>query len=417
MVIAAKVATVCVVGAGYVGLPLSQAFARNYRVITFDINAEKVIDLTAKNTNPNHTFTTDPGQISEADFIFICVPTLLSESKQPDMSYLTAAGVCVGRHMKRGAIVILESSVFPGATEELLKPVLEEESGLECGKEFKIAYSPERINPGDDHHAVERVVKLVAACDEDALEQVADLYSRVTTRVYKCPNIRTAEAAKLVENTQRDVNIALMNELSILFHEMEINMGDVLEAAATKWNFQKLSPGMVGGHCIPVVPYFLVSKAEELGLRTDVILAGRSVNDHMPEHIAKLAIKSLTGTGKALERSNVLIMGCTYKENVADTRESPVKDVISILQGYGIKVSGYDPLVIDGAAEFGIEFVDSLGELPEVDCIILAVAHDCFKQAGHRCKEILKQGGTVIDVKGCLDTSEIQGSGIIYHRL
>ncbi len=418
MVIQTKLTTICVVGAGYVGLPLSRMFAGNHRVISFDIDRVKVFSLSSKNDNPNHTFTSDPREIGEADFIFICVPTLLTENKRPDMSYLADAGMLVGQNMKKGAVVILESSVFPGATEELLKPILEEHSGFRCGIDFKLAYSPERINPGDDEHGVDRVIKLVAACDDETLKQVYDLYRHITPCVFPVRSIKAAEAAKLLENTQRDLNIALINELSILFQKMGISTEDVLDAAATKWNFQRLSPGLVGGHCIPVVPYFLAEKAREFGVRSRLILAAREVNDFMPRHVARMAVSSIIGADKSLKTSKVLIMGCTYKENVPDTRESPVRGIIDVLREYGAGIYGYDPLITDGEAEFGIKFLATLDEAPRMDCIILAVAHDVFKEIKPgKFLQILNPQSSIIDVRGCLKVPEGGIPGISYLRL
>lgn len=411
-------ATVCVVGAGYVGLPLSDVFARTYRVISFDIDADKVRILSEQNRNPNHTFTTDPGCISEADFISVCVPTPLSRDKRPDMSYIEEAAAIVGRHMKQGAVVIVESSVYPGATEELFKPIVERISGYRCGRDFKLAYSPERINPGDSEHSVDKVTKIVAACDQETLDRVADLYRHVTPHIFKARNIRTAEAAKLVENTQRDLNIAFVNELSMIFQKMGIDTQDVLDAAATKWNFQRLSPGLVGGYCIPVVPYFLVRKAEEHGYSPQVILASRAINDCMPRHIAAMTINSINNAGKVIKGSKVLIMGCTYKDNVADTRETPVRDVIKGLREYGVDVYGYDPLVRNGEKDFGISFVERLSEAPKMDCIILCVAHDVFKHISvDELRNILGPYPIVVDVRGLFDTPEMHDSGIVYRRL
>jgi UDPglucose 6-dehydrogenase/UDP-N-acetyl-D-galactosamine dehydrogenase len=418
MVTTVKTATVCVVGAGYVGLPLSKVFARSYEVISFDINEERVRNLSEQNGNPNHTFTTDPGLIAEADYITICVPTPFYKNKRPDMSYLEDAAAIVGRYMKRGAIVIVESSVYPGATEELIKPILEQTSGYECGKDFKLAYSPERINPGDFEHSVDKITKIVAACDEETMDRVVDLYQHVTPYIFKARNIRTAEASKLVENTQRDLNIALINELSMLFQKMGISTQDVLDAAATKWNFQRLSPGMVGGYCIPVVPYFLVQKAEEYGYHPQIILAGRAVNDYMPKHIAEMAIKSVNDTGKLIKGSKALIIGCTYKENVSDTRETPVRNIIRELREYGVNVYGYDPLVWDGEMDFGIRFIEILNEAPKMDCIILNVVHDIFKEISlDKLLNILNPCPVIIDVRGFLDTPEIRNSKIIYKCL
>lgn len=418
MVTEVKTATVCVVGAGYVGLPLSRVFARSYRVISFDTDANKVKTLSEQHGNPNHSFTTDHRQITGADFIAICVPTPLARDKRPDMSYIKEAAAIVGWNMKRGATVIVESSVFPGATEELLKPILEQKSGYICGRDFNLAYSPERINPGDLEHSVDKVTKIVAACDEETLESVADLYRHVTPNIFKVRNIRTAEAAKLVENTQRDLNIALINELSMIFQKMGINTNDVLDAAATKWNFQRLSPGMVGGYCIPVVPYFLVQKAQEYGYQPQVILAARAVNDYVPKHIAEMAIKSINSVGKVIKNSRVIVMGCTYKENVGDTRESPVRALIAELCEFGIEVIGYDPLVKNGQRDLGIKFITSLAEAPNVDGIILTVVHDIFKGISlDNLKNIMNSYPFIIDVRGFFDTPEMRNSMIIYKRL
>ncbi|MBI2861146.1 MAG: nucleotide sugar dehydrogenase [Chloroflexi bacterium] len=418
MVTKIKTATVCVVGAGYVGLPLSRRLSRSYQVISFDIDDKKIRRLSEQNGNPNHIFTTDSSLIAGADFILVCVPTPLTRNKQPDMSYIKQAAATVGQHMKKGVIVVVESSVYPGVTEELVGPILEQMSGYKCGQEFKLAYSPERLSPGDSEYSVDKVVKVVSACDDETLDEVVDLYRQVTPNVFRARNIRTAEAAKLVENTQRDLNIALINELSILFQKMDISTQDVLDAAATKWNFQRLSPGMVGGYCIPVVPYFLVSKAEEHGFHPQVILAGRAVNDHMPKHIAEMAVKAINSAGKAIKGSKVLIMGCTYKENVADTRESPAREMISELREYGVELYGHDPLVENGELDFGIRFIRDLASAPKVDCIILTVLHDAFRELSlERFLKMLNPGPAIIDVRGYFDTPEMRSSGIIYKTL
>jgi len=418
MITQVKPATVCVIGAGYVGLPLSRIFALSHKAISFDIDEDKIKRLSESNQNPDHTFTSNPALIAEADYISICVPTPLSKGKRPDMSYIKEAAATVGRYMKKGAIVIVESSVYPGATEELLKPVLEQESGFQCGIDFKLAYSPERINPGDDEHSVDKVTKIVSACDPETLEQVADLYRNITPDIHKAPNIRTAEAAKLVENTQRDLNIAFINELAMMFEKMGLNTKEVLEAASTKWNFQKMSPGLVGGYCIPVVPYFLVQKAEEYGYHPQFILTGRAVNDAIPQHIVQIAVKSINNANKVIRGSKVLIMGCTYKENVEDTRETPIREVIRELCEYGIEVYGYDPLVKNGKKDFGIQFIQSLNNTPLFDCIILAVAHECFTEIStKKLQSLMNTNPVLIDIKGLFDTQEMRESGIIYKRL
>jgi len=323
---------VCVIGLGYVGLPVAQAFSRSLKVIGFDVNAEKIRQLEKElQPSPNLTFTDNPTDIGKADFVIISVPTPVTKSKEPDLSHVENAARVVGRHMKKGTIVSLESTVYPGATEEVVAPILEKESGLKCGKDFKVAYSPERINPGNEEHSVERITKVVSGMDEETTERMAELYGKVAPSVFKARDIRTAEAAKVIENVQRDLNIALMNELSLIFDKMGLSTKDILDAAATKWNFHRYSPGLVGGHCIPVDPYYLVYKAKQLGHHPQVILAGRAINDSMPKHVAEMAIKALNKAGKVIKGSKVLILGLTYKENVADTRETPAKRIIKEL--------------------------------------------------------------------------------------
>ncbi|GAG97740.1 unnamed protein product, partial [marine sediment metagenome] len=285
----------------------------------------------------------------------------------PDLSFVTSAATIVSQNMKKGSTVILESTVYPGVTEDVVKPILER-SGLECGKDFKLGYSPERINPGDDEHGVKKVTKVVAGMDKASTELIAELYRRVTPRVFKAKDIRTAEAAKVIENVQRDLNIALVNELSLIFAKMGLSTKDVFEAAASKWNFQCYSPGLVGGHCIPVDPYYLVYKAKELGCHPQVILAGRSVNDYMPKHVAEMAIKALNDVGKVIKGSRILIIGLTYKENVIDARESPVKQVIRELKEYGVEIWGYDPLLSDIKSEFRVKAITNLTDISRVDC-------------------------------------------------
>jgi len=307
---------VCIVGLGYVGQPLAEAFSKRLRgVIGFDVDADKIRAL--REHNRTILFTADPSLITRADVVIIAVPTPVTKSKEPDLSYVTSAAKTVGKNLKRGSVVVLESTVYPGVTEELVKPLLEAESGLRCGIDFKIGYSPERINPGDAEHALEKITKIVAAMDEETTEMLAVLYGKITT-VYRAKDIRTAEAAKVIENIQRDLNIALMNELALIFHRMGLDTKSALDAAGTKWNFQRYSPGLVGGHCIPVDPFYLVYKAKELGYHPQVILAGRAINDYMPKHVALMAIKGLNDVGKVIKGSNVFIFGLTYKENVPD---------------------------------------------------------------------------------------------------
>lgn len=410
-------AVVCVVGLGYVGLPLALAFARSLKVIGFDIDSNKIKELDRNNQSQNVHFTGDPRYIKQADFVIIAVPTPLTKSKTPDLSHVMHSSTLVAENLRKGAVVILESTVYPGVTEEVVKPILEG-SGLECGCDFKIAYSPERINPGDEEHTLDRVTKVVSGIDGETTEIVAKLYSKVTSTVFKAKDIKTAEAAKVIENIQRDLNIALMNELAIIFGKMGLSTKEVLEAAATKWNFHGYSPGLVGGHCIPVDPHYLVYKAEELGYHPQVILAGRAINDYMPKHIAQMTIKALNQAGKVIKESRVLIMGLTYKENVADTRETPVREIIRELREYGVEMLGHDPFVEDIEAEFGIVAVGNVEDLLRVDAIVLAVAHSAFEEIGlDKLKGIMSENPTLVDVRAFYNRQEAERRGFYYRSL
>lgn len=410
-------AVVCIIGLGYVGLPLVEAFSKSLRVIGFDISSERVAELIRGNNNRNLIFTDDAKKIAEADFVIICVPTPVTKSKEPDLSYVRSAAAIIGQNMKKGSTIVLESTVYPGVTEEVLKPILEE-SGLKCGQDFKVAYSPERINPGDREHDIKRITKVVSGMDEETTQAVAQLYGRITSNVYKAKDIKTAEAAKVIENIQRDLNIALVNELSLIFEKIGLNTEDVLDTAATKWNFHRYSPGLVGGHCIPVDPYYLVYKAKELGYHPQVILAGRSINDYMPKHIAEMTVKALNNVGKVIKSSKVLIMGLTYKENVADTREAPVKHTITELKEYGLEIVGYDPLVDDIEAQFGIEAASSLESISSVDCVILAVAHDAFRRITlNQLRTIMCDNPVLIDVRMFFREEEAKQQGFYYRAL
>jgi UDP-N-acetyl-D-galactosamine dehydrogenase len=409
---------VCVVGLGYVGYPLADAFSRHLRTIGYDINAAKIARI---NEEPGNRViaTTDPAMIREADVVIIAVPTPVTKAKDPDISYVVSAAETVGRNLKDGAIVVLESTVYPGLTEEIMVPTLEEASGRTCGKDFFVGYSPERINPGDVDHTLDKITKVVAGMDVATAEQLAALYGLVTN-VYVARDIRTAEAAKVIENVQRDINIALVNELSIIFRKMGLDTKAVLEAAGTKWNFHNYRPGLVGGHCIPVDPYYLVYKAEELGYHPQVILAGRAINDSMPKHVAEIAIKELNRAGKVIRDSRVLILGLTYKENVADTRESPVGEMIHELREFDVDVYGYDPLL--GAAEierFGARPVASLKGLGDpVDCIIVNSPHSVF--AGltlEKVVSICNGKPIVVDVTGMLRRNDGVREGCVYCTL
>ena len=421
---------VCIIGLGYVGLPLAQAFSKSLKVIGFDIDKDKISSLNELNKSSketdsaistNLTFTSDPKCIGEADFIIIAVPTPVTKSKEPDLSFIENAARIVSHNLKKGSTVILESTVYPGVTEEIVKPILEE-SGLKCGKDFKLGYSPERINPGDEEHIIDKVAKVVAGMDEETTELLAELYSRICPEIFKAKDIRTAEAAKVIENIQRDLNIALMNELSLIFTKMGLSTRDVLKAADTKWNFHRYSPGLVGGHCIPVDPYYLVYKAKEFGYHPQVILAGRAINDYIPKHIAEMTVKALNDVGKVIKSSRVLIMGLTYKEDVADIRESPAKEIIKELREYGIEVVGFDPLLhadnLEG--EFNIKLFKDIKEAKEAksDCIVLTVAHSSFYTLSlSDLKEMQSSDPVLIDVRGMFDAEEAKKAGFCYRSL
>lgn len=417
-------AIVCIVGLGYVGLPLAREFAKVFQVIGFDTNNETVGQLNDSESRNGHSinFTSDPDEINRADFFIICVPTPVTKTKDPDLSYIKSAAGTIGQKMKEGSVVILESTVYPGVTEEVLKPILERESGLKCGDNFKIGYSPERINPGDEEHGIDKTIKVVAGMDEETTELIANLYEKVVKKVFKARNIRTAEAAKVIENVQRDLNIALMNELSFIFDKMGLSTKDVMETAATKWNFHRYLPGLVGGHCIPVDPYYLTYKAKELDYHPQVILAGRAINDSMPKHIADITIKALNDNGKVIKGSRVLIMGLTYKENVADTRETPAEGIIKELKEYSTKIYGYDPHLLKAGErkKFDIEFIDSLDCLEGItfDAVIITVAHEVFKQL--KLPDLARIQNTnpiLVDVRGVYNGVEAKQVGFTYRTL
>jgi len=417
-------AVVCIVGLGYVGLPLAEAFAPSLSVIGFDTNIKKVKGLQARLPRKGKAagktrliFTSNPEDMSRADFIIICVPTPVTPSKEPDLMYVMSAAELVGQHMKQGSIIVLESTVFPGVTEEIVRPILEEKSGMKCGADFKVGYSPERVNPGDSQHEIGGITKVVSGMDSQTTEILAQLYGRITS-VFVARDIRTAEAAKVIENIQRDLNIALVNELAIIFEKIGLSSRDVLDAAATKWNFHRYSPGLVGGHCIPVDPYYLVYKARELDYHPQVILAGRAINDAMPKHVAQLTIKALNNAGKVIKNSRVLIMGLTYKENVPDTRESPAIGIIKELHEFGVKVYGYDPLLDDAEKEFGVMTVKQIDELKAIDAVILTVAHSSFsKLMLKELKAIMADNPILLDIRNIFSREEAEKEGFYYRSL
>jgi UDP-N-acetyl-D-galactosamine dehydrogenase len=354
---ALPVKKICVVGLGYVGLPLAVALGKRQEVIGFDINAKRLETL-RKGVDYNRDvpmeelkrakirYTGDPTDIKEADFIIVAVPTPVNDAHLPDLSLLESSSKTVGRNLREGAIVVYESTVYPGVTEEFCAPILEKESGLKCGKDFKVGYSPERINPGDREHTIERIVKVVAGMDKESLETIAAVYgSIITAGIHKASSIRVAEAAKVIENTQRDINIALMNELKMIFDRMGIDWKEVLEAAATKWNFLRFTPGLVGGHCISVDPYYLAFEAERLGHHPEIILAGRRINDNMAFYEARRVAKRLAAGGTSLQGLKLLILGATFKPDLNDLRNSKVKDVAKELESFGCAIKFHDPVV------------------------------------------------------------------------
>jgi UDPglucose 6-dehydrogenase/UDP-N-acetyl-D-galactosamine dehydrogenase len=406
--------TVCVVGLGYVGTPLAEAFAEHIPTIGFDIDMVKVEALVSAGSKVQ--VTTDAKKIQIADFVLICVPTPVTRSKDPDLTPVKSATASIGRNLKKNAIVVLESTVYPGVTEDIVVPILERETGLKCGKDFFVGYSPERINPNDDAHTLDKIIKIVSGMDGKTTDRLVELYSLVTT-VYRAPDIKTAEAAKVIENIQRDLNIALMNELSLIFERLGLDTEEVLKAAGTKWNFHPYRPGLVGGHCIPVDPYYLVMKAEELGYHPQVILAGRSINDGMPKHVAEMTIKGLNEAGKVIRGSKVLILGLTYKEDVPDTRESPVEAIIHELKEFKIEVYGHDPLLPD-------DVIRRFGAIPlplldkKADAVIIAVAHNQFrKMTVHEIGDLMGEQPILIDVRGMVDPKHRELSGLYYRKL
>lgn len=407
--------TVCVVGLGYVGLPLAEAFSKHMRTIGYRRNQKAIDKLNATQGNTIEA-TTDPAMIKEADFVIIAVPTPVTKAKDPDMEPVESASKIVGQNMKKGAIVVLESTVYPGVSEEIMGPIIEQESGLKCGKDFFIGYSPERTNPGDEEHTLPNIYKIVSGMDKETLAELTQLYGLVTN-VYQAPDIKTAEAAKVIENVQRDLNIALMNELSMIFARLGIDTEEVLKAAGTKWNFHKYSPGLVGGHCIPVDPYYLVKKAKEVGYHPQVILAGRSINDGMPKYVAEMAVKGLNKVGKVIKGSNVLIMGLTYKEDVADIRESPVEDMVQELKEYDVNVYGYDPLLSDEVIEyFGAISLPKLDK--KMDAVIISVVHSVFRKmsVGEICR-LMNSKPVLIDVRGMVERPAAEKAGMYYRKL
>jgi UDP-N-acetyl-D-galactosamine dehydrogenase len=426
------VAIVAVVGLGYVGLPLVVEFGKHERTIGFDIDAHKV-ERCREGSDPSREipdeqmrsarfaeFSNDPVCLREADFILVAVPTPVDAARIPDLEPLRGASKVIGQNLKPGATVVFESTVYPGATEEACIPVIEKHSGRRWKQDFFVGYSPERINPGDREHMLTNVVKVVSGDTPETLERVARLYERVVKPgVFRCSSIKAAEACKVIENTQRDLNIALMNELAIIFDLVGLDTSEVLQAAGTKWNFLKFKPGLVGGHCIGVDPYYLTHKAEMLGYHPEVITAGRRINDGMGKYIAEQTVKQMIANGSYVKGARVNVLGLTFKEDCADLRNSKVGDVIRELRSYGVEVCVHDPYADPDEArhEYGVSLMQ-WGDLPRADALILAVAHRSLLQYSVEdlARKIIR-GGVVIDVKAGLDAAAFRAEGLRVWRL
>lgn len=420
------------VGLGYVGMPIAVAFAKKIDVIGFDLN-EKKIELYKSGVDPTREvgdeaikatkvdFTADETRLKEAKFHIVAVPTPVNDDHTPDLSPVEGASRILGRNLTKGSIVVFESTVYPGVTEDVCVPILEKESGLKCGVDFKIGYSPERINPGDKVHRLETIKKIVSGMDEDSLDEIAKVYELVVDAgVHRAESIKVAEAAKVIENSQRDINIAFMNELSIIFNKMGIDTKSVLEAAGTKWNFLKFYPGLVGGHCIGVDPYYLTYKAEMMGYHSQIILSGRRINDDMGRYVAENVVKKLIEADKPVKDAKVAILGFTFKENCPDTRNTKIIDIVNELKEYGIT-----PVISDCTADaneakmlYGVDFVD-INTIKDMDAVVLAVAHDEFKEMAMADIDALYSSGKkiLLDLKGILDRKEYTNAGYLYWRL
>ncbi|HEY2337679.1 MAG TPA: nucleotide sugar dehydrogenase [Burkholderiales bacterium] len=424
--------TVAVVGLGYVGLPVAVAFARQRPTIGFDLSKKRIENLrhmvdptgevsTAELMEAKHFRATHaPADLEQADFIIVAVPTPINAARQPDFGPLVSASETVGRYMKPGATVIYESTVYPGATEEVCVPLLEKHSGMRWRQDFHVGYSPERINPGDKEHCFSKILKVVSGDDEATLEKVADLYSSVISAgVYRASSIKVAEAAKVIENTQRDLNIAFVNELAIIFERMGLDTHEVLKAAGTKWNFLGFRPGLVGGHCIGVDPYYLTHKAELLGHHPEVILAGRRINDAMGPHIARKTVQQMIHCGRNIKGARVNVLGLTFKENVPDIRNSKVADILRELAEFGVETYVHDPLASadDALHEYGIKLCD-WDRLPAADALILAVPHRrLLAMPLAQLQQKVVRNGCVIDIKSVLDADALRRAGLRVWRL
>lgn len=433
--IISKKEKIALVGLGYVGMPIAVEFSKHVNVIGFDINKAKIeaykngIDPTREIGDEaigacNVDWTADEARLKEAKFIIVAVPTPVKDDTTPDLSPVIGSGEIVGRNLTKGAIVVYESTVYPGVTEEICVPILERESGLKCGVDFKVGYSPERINPGDKVHRLTNIKKIVSGMDEESLEEIANIYRIVVAAgVHKASSIKVAEAAKVIENSQRDINIAFMNELSIIFNRMGIDTLEVLEAAGTKWNFLPFRPGLVGGHCIGIDPYYLTYRAEQFGYHSQIILSGRRINDDMGKYVAEQAVKQLIKADKPIQTAKVGCLGITFKEDCPDVRNSKVNDILNELREYGI-----DPIVCDPVADaddtkrfYGVDLVP-VSDFKDLDCLIIAVAHKEFKALTNEdIAKMFKDGPNgkkvIVDVKGVRSRKELLDLGYNYWRL
>ncbi len=429
----AKEEALSVIGLGYVGLPLAVEFAKKYNVIGYDVNREKLAqykngsDVTdevgdAAVQNTAMQFTSDESDLKNSKFFVVSVPTPINTDKTPNLKPVISASETVGRHLSEGSIVVYESTVYPGTTEEVCIPILEEVSGLKFGRDFKVGYSPERINPGDKENTLTQIVKVVSGSDAEALREISAVYSSIIEAgVHEAESIKVAEASKVIENSQRDINIAFMNELSMVFNKMDIDTNAVLEAAGTKWNFLNFTPGLVGGHCIGVDPYYFTYKAEQLGYHSQIILSGRKVNDDMGKYIGGNVIKQMIKAGQQVGDSRVAVLGLTFKENVSDVRNTKVTDIIDELEDYGIEVLVHDPVAVPEAVkrDLDIELVSD-EELTDLDCIVLTVPHEEYLRnfdLDRLSRLFRNERRVIVDVKGTLDRKECIDAGYHYWSL
>lgn len=426
---------IAIIGLGYVGMPLAIEFAKKANVIGFDINASKIelyrsgIDLTNEVGNDHIKnsaveFTYDERKLKEAKFLIVAVPTPINSDKTPDLSPVENASIIIGRNLTKDSYIVYESTVYPGVTEDICIPILEKKSGLKCGVDFKVGYSPERINPGDKKNTLENIVKIVSAIDKESLDEISKVYELIIKAgIHKVSTIKTAEAAKVVENSQRDINIAFMNELAMVFDRMDIDTKEVIEAMNTKWNALCFYPGLVGGHCIGVDPYYFVYEAEKLGYHSQIILSGRKINDSMGEFVADAIIKRLILANKVVKQSKVVILGITFKENAPDVRNSRVIDIINKLKEYGIRQIIVDPIANfeETKKEHSIELTN-ISEVKNADCLVFAVAHEMFRKMSYEQISTLfgnsdNKEKIIIDVKSIFDKNEIEKIGYSYWRL